>query len=1520
MTYDKYIGLPYLANGRTEAGVDCWGLVRLFYRDELNIDLPSYTTSYTGPDDPAIMELMSEYKDTNWKKQTVPKPGDVCVFNIYGEPCHVGVYIGNSKFMHSRENRDVVIESLDSPKWIKRFEGCYTPDTAKQIQVVGAPHPLKTSVYQDWTVAGTTVRDFVNFTKEKYKVSDRLSSRLLVVVDGIKVPVEHWDTTVLQQGQTIAYRSVPEGKDAFRMVLMIALIVVANVYGAEIGAAMGLTEGASMGSAGSGFFEAGTVTTTGKIVGTMAINMAGMALINAVFPIRNSMGSDPGTGRGVNLFTGAGNQANKFGAIPVVLGKVRMTAMLGATPYIETTPDSSLINLLLVWGFGPLSIDENTICVGLTPLSSYYPVNYPADAPKFETLKGNIGEDATKFNKIYPYEIEQKILQIELKNNSTDGNNWGEFRFTKKAESVAVGLTFPEGMREIITTGESAGHINEAVAGIEIQLAKYNPSTPNVALTWNPVSAYSSGHWTGGTPNAREYIHSIKASPNYYYPDSESYISLYQYTIFAMLSTGEIQAYQGAATQSATAEPNSDLQTLYRSGGYPGLISTDGTFSRLPTIPTGAIKLYTICTYGGFIFSNVNNITASGISYTGLAISTETLYTTDNEGNQVGTGYINIVIASGKLYLEPGDAPAPGETRPIFTSRDYNLAGVSATSGNRVWCDLLKNYGVWNTDGATNNINISKIVNFPITGYYYVEASADDYGSMFINGAKLLDIPGYSEPVSGLIYLEEGNYAVQLTATNTSSSTNDRSVACNITYTANAGMNALNAQDSGVILNFGESGFFSKRKDAFNFTYRVGALPHDYYAVRVRRTTNDEAEPTTSARRYFKSILFDVTGYSSRDDAGNQVPPIIDPPGCKLAKTAIRIQSSNKVNGSVDGVNAIVQTMAPMWINSTQTWSFSLLQPTNNPASLFIYVLLHPANAYKVEDTIISHSGGPYANYLDLATLGSWYQFCNGNNVKGINFTYNDVITGTKSVMEVLRDIAAAGMASPAFVDGKWSVIIDRPRDYTSQYFTTHNSWGFESTKLLPKIPDGFRVAYPNEDKAYQVDEIIVYNYGKNNTNAKVFESISLPGITNTEQVKFFAKWHLAQLKLRPEVYTLNTDFEYLVCTRGDLVKVTHDVPRWGTSSGRISSIVSTTVLNLSESVYLESGKTYTILIRTNNVDSSTKVLQSITRNLTAITTSAEYNQITLTSPILTTDNLESDNLYMLGEVGHETQQLVIVSIEPMSNISAKLTLVDYAPSIYTLDATKDLLVFDANITGETIPLILNTIQTYPNITGTSSDAPRSEQISNGIYQNVLLVSYTHPSDLSKNAEKIEVQVVSASTEFIDNSLEGITTVNKETSGATITGLVTGGLYKIRARYTNAARTIVGPWSPTYYAKNVGKNINRDFVNAVEMHLSGTYITANVSQDFIKPANFKTFEYRFKKDSGTIDFWDFDPIANNIIIVQGLSDVSINLIDVPAPRLSDGGITYRVACRALDNNNNYSTTSAFGEVVVTTIT
>ena len=102
----SYIGIPYVYGGIDRSGFDCSGLVYRVFKDH-GIDLPR---TVTGMESVGIEVL---YEDL--------QPGDLLIFY---DPKHVGIYIGNGRFIHSSSyrNRGVVISSLERESYASRYQ------------------------------------------------------------------------------------------------------------------------------------------------------------------------------------------------------------------------------------------------------------------------------------------------------------------------------------------------------------------------------------------------------------------------------------------------------------------------------------------------------------------------------------------------------------------------------------------------------------------------------------------------------------------------------------------------------------------------------------------------------------------------------------------------------------------------------------------------------------------------------------------------------------------------------------------------------------------------------------------------------------------------------------------------------------------------------------------------------------------------------------------------------------------------------------------------------------------------------------------------------------------------------------------------------------------------------------------------------------------------------------------------------------------------------------------------------
>ena len=106
------VGTPYRYGGNTpDGGFDCSGLVNYVYRDMLALNLPRTSRDLAGYQGPKI-------------QPTRLASGDLVFFGSSGNVSHVGIYVGEGRFVHAPSTGGTVrLDRLDGPYWRDHYSG-----------------------------------------------------------------------------------------------------------------------------------------------------------------------------------------------------------------------------------------------------------------------------------------------------------------------------------------------------------------------------------------------------------------------------------------------------------------------------------------------------------------------------------------------------------------------------------------------------------------------------------------------------------------------------------------------------------------------------------------------------------------------------------------------------------------------------------------------------------------------------------------------------------------------------------------------------------------------------------------------------------------------------------------------------------------------------------------------------------------------------------------------------------------------------------------------------------------------------------------------------------------------------------------------------------------------------------------------------------------------------------------------------------------------------------------------------
>jgi cell wall-associated NlpC family hydrolase len=125
-----FLGVPYRRGGSTvETGFDCSGFVKAMFEQTVGMVLPRKAEQQAAA--------------TEKIDQTDLKPGDLVFFNTMRRAfSHVGIYIGEGKFIHSpKPGSEVRVEDMSLSYWSRRFDGARRVPSASTEPPSPSPSP-----------------------------------------------------------------------------------------------------------------------------------------------------------------------------------------------------------------------------------------------------------------------------------------------------------------------------------------------------------------------------------------------------------------------------------------------------------------------------------------------------------------------------------------------------------------------------------------------------------------------------------------------------------------------------------------------------------------------------------------------------------------------------------------------------------------------------------------------------------------------------------------------------------------------------------------------------------------------------------------------------------------------------------------------------------------------------------------------------------------------------------------------------------------------------------------------------------------------------------------------------------------------------------------------------------------------------------------------------------------------------------------------------------------------------------
>lgn len=351
---------------------------------------------------------------------------------------------------------------------------------------------------------------------------------------------------------------------------------------------------------------------------------------------------------------------------------------------------------------------------------------------------------------------------------------------------------------------------------------------------------------------------------------------------------------------------------------------------------------------------------------------------------------------------------------------------------------------------------------------------------------------------------------------------------------------------------------------------------------------------------------------------------------------------------------------------------------------------------------------------IDLPSFVSMSQYCENRLPDGIGgyekrFRLDIVLDASTKSIDMIFQVASSFRGLLFYSAGTIKLKIDRP-ETPVQLFGMGNiqKGGFSQSWIsLKQRYNIIEVQFLNKDLDYLQDMVAVVDEEALANGDPIRKKQIKVFTTSMSQAVREGRFILWVNKYLKKMVSIKAGIDAVVCEPGDVINVSHDVPAWG-NSGRVQDGGSTTVVNLDQSVTLQSGITYKIMVRFSD---------DTIEERTVITAPGTVSQVTVSSVF--TQTPQAFDVYAIGESSIETKPFRVLNMQVDSDYNVEISALEYNESIYD-DSAPALPTINYSALSMDVPYVSN-LQLTSGVV----------KLADGTIQSTIDVWFTKPDSTS---------------------------------------------------------------------------------------------------------------------------------------------------------------------------------------------